>query len=204
MAAPRRDCVFINCPFDEDYHPIFQAIVFTISSCGFVPRCALEHEDGGQARIERIYHLIETCGHGIHDVSRTELDAANNLPRFNMPLELGVFLGVKRFGSRGQRDKRCLVLDRERYRFQKFISDIAGQDIRAHQDEPREAIHAVRDWLRNSMQESNMPGGGHIWNRYQQFMAELQNLCEEAHLDRGHLVFNDYLQLVTTWLRANL
>ena len=49
-----------------------------------------------------------------------------------MPLELGLFLGAKRFGGTDQRSKKALVLDREPYRYQTFISDIAGKDIHAH------------------------------------------------------------------------
>ena len=36
------DCVFVNCPFDAEYWPIFEAIVFGILDCGFTPRSALE------------------------------------------------------------------------------------------------------------------------------------------------------------------
>jgi hypothetical protein len=49
-------------------------------------RCALEKEDGGQVRLEKLYEIIEACGSGIHDLSRTTLDAEHRLPRFNMPL----------------------------------------------------------------------------------------------------------------------
>ena len=122
-SKPYRDSVFINCPFDEEYVPIFRAVVFTVALCGFVPRSTLEHDDASQVRIEKIYRIIGSSALGIHDVSRTELDAENQLPRFNMPLELGVFLGAKRFGPGRRRSKRCLILDRDRYRFQKFISD---------------------------------------------------------------------------------
>jgi hypothetical protein len=86
-------------------------------------RCALEIDDGSQVRIERILRIISECRFGIHDLSRTELDRRNRLPRFNMPLELGLFLGAKRFGNRAQREKVCLILDREPYRYQRFISD---------------------------------------------------------------------------------
>jgi hypothetical protein len=46
---------------------------------------------------KRIFKLIEGCQFGIHDISRTELDTDSQLPRFNMPLELGMFLGAQRF-----------------------------------------------------------------------------------------------------------
>ena len=38
----------------------------------------------------------------IHDISRMELDT---LPRFNMTLELGLFIGRKRHGDERQRTK---------------------------------------------------------------------------------------------------
>ena len=81
--------VFINCPFDADYESLFHAIVFAVIHCGYTVRCALEAEDTGATRIDRIYRLIEECCFGIHDISRIERDAVNNLPRFNMPFELG-------------------------------------------------------------------------------------------------------------------
>ena len=46
-----------------------------------------------------------------------------------MPLELGPFLGAKRFGDPVQREKRKLILDLEQYRYQKSISDLEGIDI---------------------------------------------------------------------------
>ncbi len=112
------DNVFINCPFDEDYKPFLDAIVFTVYDCGFIVRCALEEDDASQVRIDKIYSIIEDCKYGIHDISRTELDRTSNLPRFNMPFELGVFLGTKKFGSEEQKRKKCLILDKEQYRYQ--------------------------------------------------------------------------------------
>jgi hypothetical protein len=41
-------------------------------------------------------------------------------------LELSLFLGAKHYGNRQQKSKRALILNREQYRYQRFISDIAG------------------------------------------------------------------------------
>jgi len=68
------DDVFINCPFDRQFAAIFDALIFTIYACGFRPRSARELDDGGQARLEKLYAIIEQCRYGIHDLSRTELD----------------------------------------------------------------------------------------------------------------------------------
>jgi hypothetical protein len=54
--------------------------------------------------------------------------------------KLGLFLGAKTFGRRGSRAKVCLILDRQKYRYQKFCSDIAGQDIEAHDGKPQIAM----------------------------------------------------------------
>lgn len=151
--------VFINCPFDPQYKDLFEAIVFAVSDCGFRPRCALEVDDGSQIRIEKIFNIISDCRFGIHDISKTELDEGTLLPRFNMPLELGMFLGAKKYGQGEHRDKTCLILDRESYRYQKFISDISGQDIRSHGNDPRMSISIVRNWLRSSSPSITMPGG---------------------------------------------
>ena len=128
----RSSDVFINCPFDPGYRPIFDAIVFSVYDLGFVARCSLEEDDAGEFRLSKIERIIEECRFGINDLSAVALDAATGLPRFNMPLELGLFLACKRFGPPNQSKKRTLVLDSDHYRYRSFISDISGQDIRAH------------------------------------------------------------------------
>ncbi|HVT57234.1 MAG TPA: hypothetical protein VHR45_02445 [Thermoanaerobaculia bacterium] len=191
--------VFINCPFDPQYQAMGDAITFAVFDCGFRPRMALEVDDGGQVRIDKIFELIGNCRFGIHDISRTESDDRTGLPRFNMPLELGMFLGAKRFGQGRQKKKVCLILDRERNRYQAFISDIAGQEVRAHQGEPREAIRAVRDWLRSLRPRINIPGGSEIAARYALFLAALPRMCEELRLSRDELTYVDYAWCVSEW-----
>lgn len=158
--------VFVNCPFDDEYKPIRDALVFAIFDCGFQPRSSLEENDAGAVRVDKIQRIIAECKYGIHDISRTELDEHNHLPRFNMPLELGMFIGARRFGDRKQKLKNCLVLDRDQYRYQQFISDIAGQDIRSHNQNPRDAIRAVREWLNATTGRRTIPGGAQIANRF--------------------------------------
>ena len=66
-----------------------------------------------------------------------------------MPLELGLFLGAKRFGGPSQRTKKCIIFDSARYRYQQFISDIAGQDIHAHDNRVAKLIEQVATWFRD-------------------------------------------------------
>jgi hypothetical protein len=180
--------------------PLFDAIVFTVFDCGYVARSALEFDDSSQVRIEKIGKIISESKYGIHDISRTELDSETGLPRFNMPLELGLFLGAKRFGTASDKDKVCLILDRNRYRFQQFLSDIAGQDIRSHNDDADAVVSLVRDWLRNNSGRRTIPGGRAIAARYASFRERLPSMCNELQIDEDELTFNDYVNIVSEWL----
>jgi len=171
-----------------------------IFNCGFVPRCTLEEDDASQIRIEKIYSIINACRYSIHDISRTELDSKNNLPRFNMPLELGIFLSAKKFGSGKHNKKSCLILDKKAYRYQKFISDISGQDISAHNNANKNAIRIVRDWLSGKSRRTTLPDGDVIWKRYQRFMKTLPKMCKTLQFNQKKLIYKDYIHLVYEWL----
>ncbi len=98
-------------PFDRRYAKLFDALVYTVHDCGCVARCAKEGDDGSQVRLDKLYGIIEESRFGIHDLSRVTLDSVNRLPRFNMPLELGIFLGAKRYGPVRQKKKAVLLLE---------------------------------------------------------------------------------------------
>jgi len=193
------DDVFINCPFDDDYAATFHALIFCILACGFPPRSARELDDGGQTRIDKIYALIEACRYGIHDLSRTEPDPVNALPRFNMPLELGLFLGAKRFGSKAQKAKRALVLDIEQYRYQRFISDLAGIDIHGHGGDPMRALQETRDWLAN-VSRRELPSAARVRRIYEAFAAQLPDIAAQLEFEPNRIPYVDYERIVAQWL----
>lgn len=195
--------VFINCPFDPEYQPLFRAILFTIQDAGFRARCALEAIDAGEVRLQKILNIIAACRYGVHDISRTEFDAVNHLPRFNMPFELGLDLGARNFGGKAHRTKVHLILDRERHRYQKYLSDIAGHDISAHNDDPAAVVREVRNWLRDRSGRPDIPGSTKIYERYRAFEAALPELCGALHLDAKELPFADLARLVFVWLQSN-
>jgi hypothetical protein len=197
--------VFINCPFDDAYRPLFHAIVFTIHDVGFNPRCALEASNAGQFRLSKILDIISECKYGVHDLSRTELDSANQLPRFNMPLELGLDLSCRRFGRNYHQEKVILILDREPYRYQKFISDISGQDIYAHNSDETQVIETVRDWLSPEIDPNVViiPSGKALHQRYVTFRNALPALCASMRRDPNNLPFPDFSFAVAHWITLN-
>lgn len=192
--------MFINCPFDAAYWPLFEALVFCTVDCGFVPRCALEGPDSGEARVRRIHRLIETSQYSIHDISRVELTP--DLPRFNMPFELGLDLGCRAFGRARAKRKRCLVIDSEPYRYQRLLSDIAGQDVRAHSNSPEQVVDVVRNWLRAASHRRTMAGPERIKERFARFSSVLPEYCARQGLDRHDLQFPEYVTLIEEWLKA--
>ena len=191
--------VFINCPFDDEYVPIFEAVVFAVHDAGFRPKCARERLDSSEIRLQKIVDLIRSSRYSIHDLSRTELDQATALPRFNMPLELGIDLGCKMFSPRHRR-KSLLIFDSEQYRFQKYMSDIGGQDIHQHGNDPKVAVTRVRNWLRTES-DAPMPSGAVIYDRYERFRRELPALCDRLRLDVNDLPFVDFSLAIALWLQ---
>ena len=199
----RNSDVFINCPFDPTYRPIFDAIVFGVSDLGFAPRCSLEEDDAGESRLSKIERIVEECQFGINDLSAVALDVITGLPRFNMPLELGLLLGCKRFGLPHQSKKRTLILDRDQYRYRTFISDISGQDIRAHGGDPDRAIREIRDRLRAASKRTTLPGGAEVIRHYHKFQKALPGLCSVLALEPERLTFLDLSEMIADWLQTD-
>ncbi len=194
------DQVFINCPFDEEYAKLFRALVFTILDSGFVPRCSLEFDASINSRLESIVTIINNCRYGIHDLSRVKVDENTKLPRFNMPFEYGLFYGARAFGEKEQRLKNCLVLDKAKYRYKKFISDISGIDVKAHENSAKNLIILVRNWLATASKRSTIPEGEKIILRYMEFQKEIRQVCKKRDISYGEMPFGDLIQNMTDWL----
>lgn len=197
------DNVFINCPFDKDYETFFNALVFTVYRCGFLPRCAKEEDDGTDFRLNKILKIISECKYGIHDISRTELDE-NELPRFNMPFELGLFWGAKKFGTNNQKKKNSIVLEKEKYSYQKYISDLNGIDTKAHENDIDKLILLIRNWLNQSSRRTTIPGHRIILEDYKIFFDNLPEILDKSGLDLENLTFNDLCLFIEEWLKEKL
>ncbi len=150
--------VFINCPFDEQYRPILNAILFCVTYAGLTPRLATERGDAGENRLEKICALITESRFSIHDLSRCVAAKRGEVARLNMPFELGIDYGFRICGHPGMERKCFLVLDEKPHRLKQAISDINGWDPSAHEGDPEKAMKIVRNWLRQEAQ-LQLPGG---------------------------------------------
>jgi hypothetical protein len=154
--------------------------------------------------LDRLGQLIGECGLGIHDLSRVRLASPADLPRFNMPFECGVFFGARRFGSKAQRQKRFLILDKEPYQYQKTMSDAAGLDPRSHGDDPLKLVACIRDFLASGLDPRPIGATG-IFSLYNDFQVALPAIMAKAKLTLADIepltAFNDWYLLATRWLQ---
>lgn len=190
----------MNCPFDEDYRLCFEAIVFCVEMALYDVRCALEEHDAGDIRLDRLCRIISQCDRSIHDLSRVELNE-NELPRFNMPFELGLVIGAKRFGGVRQRSKSAVIMVREPYRLPVYLSDLGGNDPAAHRGDPVVVVRIVRDSLHRYPSGQPLPGAAHLNEVLRQFYSDLPKLAraarltmEEVHPFRGYRNFLDMIR----------
>lgn len=201
------DDVFINCPFDEPYRELFEAIVFTIRASGYNPVCALDDDDFGDVRLNKLTKLIERCDRSIHDLSRTEA-SANGFPRFNMPFELGVTIGAQKFGDPQQKRKRILCLVERQYDMPKFLSDAGGNDPKPHANDIKVVIKLVRNWLRTSPSGERLPGPTALAVVFDEFRKDLPDILKKAQLTEDEINpfggnYHDFLSILAGWTEEN-
>jgi len=196
---------FINCPFDKEYLPLLKPLLFTVIECGLEPRIASERSDSGEERIKKIRELITECRYSIHDLSRMEPIKAGDLPRFNMPFELGLDFGGRYFGPKALTRKRCLILEKERYRFQKVLSDISGSDIRAHNSDPETLVRNVRNWIFDNVRQG-IRSGTKIWQRYNKFLSSFESSVKDEGFtkkDIDEMPVAEFIYFIKSWIDGN-
>lgn len=195
--------VFINCPFDPQYKPFLEAIAFAVLDYGFRIRCASESDDNMEVRLEKIKRIIGECRLGIHDVSRvrTTKNGGKQYPRFNMPYELGLFMGCRQWGSPQDRRKQALILDANREQTRFTSSDLAGLDPHYHNNDYRKAVEEVCAWLSPFSNSSKiLPGATAVLERYDLFRQDFLPLCVRLQRTEEEIKFGDYTRIVDEWL----
>ena|SRR5436305_4130683 len=138
--ALNEQSVFLNVPFDPEYSSLFIALIAGLTALGRRPRCVLEVPSDGRNRLERIFSLIAGCGSSIHDLSRVTLSGDLNVPRFNMPFELGMACALGQL-----RPHSFFILEEKPLRLQASLSDLNGHDPHIHGGDPSGVLRCVLD-----------------------------------------------------------
>lgn len=194
--------VFINCPFDPDFKVLLRPLLFTVIYLGFEPKLS-ETKSSATIRINQIKEYIKESKYSIHDLSRSQPLKRNDLPRFNMPYELGMDVGCAEFGGKKYREKKILILEKEKYHYHKVISDIAGQDIENHNDDPQLLVRKIRNWFSVIAEVQEYPSGNEIWIAYNQFYDDLYSelLSKQYTIqDIGDMPTGDLTRFIRHWI----
>jgi hypothetical protein len=121
-----------------------------------------------------------------------------------MAMELGLHMGARLLGEGRHRRKRALILDAEKHRYQAALSDIGGQDIETHGNDPEQAIRCVRNWLSEHRARGTLPlpGAAAMQADYRQFQIEADALLAPRRLDFSDLTHSDFIFAVRDWIAA--
>jgi hypothetical protein len=177
LAFRREASVFVNCPFDLGYRPVFDAIVFATLCCGFLPRCAVETGTAAQSRMDRILAAMQGSKYSIHDLSRCRGEGDMNLARFNMPLELGMAMS-QRFSGKTKKDGHdWLVLVPRGHSYKRFLSDLAGYDPMEYDGSLDTVVPTVMAWLATRPDAVETPTPKAVLAAVPGFASAREELC---------------------------
>lgn len=198
--------VFVNCPFDEEYYHLLRPMLFALVYLGFNPRIASERSDSGESRIDKICDLIRESKYSIHDLSRLKASEVGEFYRLNMPFELGVDYGSRRFGTSSVKSKKFLILEKERYDYMRALSDLSGVDIKSHKDNPSTMVRVVRDWFIETVGLKRVDSTNKIWDHFTDFALDFYDARKEDGFtdeDLNMMPVPEYIDFIRDWVSKN-
>lgn len=200
--------VFINCPFDNTYNVMLHSMIFTIVTMGYLPRLSLESSDAGIVRLEKITEIIKQSRISIHDLSKIKSEKSGEFSRMNMPFELGLDFGCRKYATDGDRlcDKKFLVIGSKAYDYMKALSDISGIDIQYHNDKEKNLIKSIRHWFVTNEELEDVASPNEIWMKFMDFNAEFVLYTREKGYesdDMYEMPINEQIALMSKFLAEN-
>lgn len=136
--------VFINVPFDSSHERIYLALIAGLVSLGLNPRSVLQIPANAD-RLRRLHEVISSCAFSLHDLCRVQLSRAAGfrVPRFNMPFELGLAVGIA-VADRKQR-YQWRTLEAIPHRLGASLSDVLGYETAIHHGTVTGTLDALLD-----------------------------------------------------------
>lgn len=190
LTLHREHSVFINCPYDKEFRPLFDAMVFSSLCCGFMPRCAIESGTSSLSRMDRIVQAIHSSKYSVHDLSRCRGEGETNFARFNMPLELGMAMAEKFGNTHNAKSHDWLILVPKGHIYTKFASDLAGYDPSEHEGSVETIVPSIMAWLATREDAVRCPSPKAVLEVLPIFQSAREELCSEWH---GHEPWPDLL-----------
>jgi hypothetical protein len=146
----RIESVFLNIPYDVGFEKLYLAYIVGLTQLGLAINAALAVPN--QGRLGTIVGLIDKSDMSIHDLSRIEV--SRGVPRFNMPVELGLALYCSHT-TKGRH--RVFIFERKRYRAQRSTSDVNGIDPQIHNGTVKGLMSALRNIFRQPQDVTTVP-----------------------------------------------
>lgn len=196
--------MFINCPFDKEYEPLLEAMLFCVVYFGLTPRLATERAEAGANRLDKILDLIRSSKFSIHDLSLCKSTKPDEYFRMNMPFEFGLDFGIRAGGQPRQNEKCFLVFERNQYDLKRALSDTAGQDFVSHSGDFEKIIEGVRNFF-VAEARLDLPGVAKVVSEYVTYQGWVYaKKIFEGHSDRAakNLAMPERLSEMNVWVRS--
>jgi hypothetical protein len=163
----RIESVFLNIPYDVAFENLYLAYIVGLTQLGLSINAALAVPN--QGRLSTIIELIDKSDFSIHDLSRVEI--SRGVPRFNMPVELGLAL-YRSHITNGQH--RVFIFERKQYRAQQSTSDVNGIDPQIHNGTVKGLMSGLRNIFRQPNDVTTVPEMLASYRAVQQRIPEMR------------------------------
>ena len=190
--------LFINCPYDKEYNPLFQILVYFSYLFSHEP-CFCSEDYSSSSRMNKIIQLIKETDIGIHDISRITL--SDGYPRFNMPFELGMDYF---YSEDVNKQKKLLVLDDSDGTYRKTLSDLNCSDIGAHNKDPKTLINILRNFFISLDNLQNVPSSDILLKQYRTiFKVWLSNNLKNNGIKGNKIAMSEFKAKVKLFFDGN-
>jgi hypothetical protein len=146
LSAFQDSQVFLNYPFDVQFAALEYAFHFPVVAAGLLPVCAKDLTVPDRPRLEMLVDAVRNCRYSAHEFSRSTGESPANFARMNMPIEMGMALFHALDTQREHH--RCAFFVPAPHDYPMFASDLGGLDPQCHNNDPRQLVSSVYEWLR--------------------------------------------------------
>jgi len=174
MAKKLNESVFLNIPYDKEFEDLYLAYLTGLTMLGLVVKITSEAPNNN-SRLDTIIKLIQASTYSIHDLSR--ISTVDGVPRFNMPLELGMALYHAKVGPE---EHHVYIFEQESYRIQRSTSDLNGIDAFIHDGTPKKIMANLRSIFRREAEISKVP---EMMRVFQELKRSLPTIKKNAGTD---------------------
>ena len=87
-----------------------------------------------------------------------------------------------------------------KHSYQKYLSDIPGQDTEAHRGNIKNVSKIIRDWL-SMFTIKTLPSGSIIYKKFLSFKNDLPKMCKYHEMTMREMTYKDFLLLIRAWIK---